>query len=124
MKKEAVVQTAECRFCHQLIQIETDEKLTDPQAEEKATMLCSCDNAVEYQKKKLRKEKALKNVQALFGEDAPPEKHAGEGIVNLLNLGTQEVYNGELAKITLNLRGGSKGIHLPEQQRRDQCRAH
>lgn len=74
----------------------------------KATMLCKCSEAVEYQKEAQRKDKALKNVSVLFGEDAAPEKRIGEDIVNLLKAAVEEVYTGGLAKITLNLRGGVK----------------
>ena len=80
--------------------------MTQPQAEEKATMSCTCPEAVEYQKEKQRKEKAMKNVSVLFGEDAAPEKRAGEGIVNILRAAVEEIYTGGLAKVTLNLRGG------------------
>ena len=82
--------------------------MTQPQAEEKATMSCTCPEAVEYQKEKQRKEKAMKNVSVLFGEDAVPEKRAGEGIVNILRAAVEEIYTGGLAKVTLNLRGGVK----------------
>ena len=102
------ISTAPCRFCGQMVQIEADEKLTQPQAEEKATMSCTCPEAVEYQKEKQRKEKALKNVSVLFGEDAAPEKRIGEGIVNILRAAVEEIYSGGLAKVTLNLRGGVK----------------
>lgn len=103
-----VINTAPCRFCGQMVQIEADGELTKPQAEEMATMTCTCDRAVEYQKEKQRKEKALKNVSVLFGADAPPEKRMGEGIVNLLRAAVEEIYSGGLAKVTLNLRGGVK----------------
>ena len=106
MKK--TTQTAACRFCGQMAQIEADGELTKPQAEEKATMTCQCPEAVEYQKEKQRKEKALKNVSVLFGEDAAPEKRIGEGIVNILRAAVEEIYSGGLAKVTLNLRGGVK----------------
>lgn len=102
------VQTGECRFCGQMVQLDTDDNLTKPQAEELATMTCTCDRAVEYQKEKQRKEKALKNVSVLFGEDAAPEKRIGEGIVNILRASVEEIYTGGLAKVTLNLRGGVK----------------
>lgn len=101
------ISTAPCRFCGQMVQIEADGKLTKPQAEEKATMSCTCPEAVEYQKEKQRKEKALKNVSVLFGEDAAPEKRIGEGIVNILRAAVEEIYSGGLAKVTLNLRGGA-----------------
>lgn len=87
-----IINTAPCRFCGQMVQIDSEEKLTQPQAEEQATMSCTCEQAVEYQKEKQRKEKAMQNVAALFGEAAAPEK----------------IYTGGLAKVTLNLRGGVK----------------
>ena len=107
-KSESKIQYAACRFCGQMIQMDDDRGLTQPQAEEKATMLCRCSEAVEYQKEKQRKEKALKNVSTLFGEDAAPEKRAGEGSVNVLKAAVEEIYSGGLAKVTLNLRGGIK----------------
>lgn len=103
-----IIQTAACRFCGQMIQIDSDCELTQPQAEEKATMSCTCPEAVEYQKEKQRKEKALKNVSVLFGEDAAPEKRIGEEIVNILRAAVEEIYSGGLAKVTLNLRGELK----------------
>ena len=68
-----IINTAPCRFCGQMVQIDSEEKLTQPQAEEQATMSCTCEQAVEYQKEKQRKEKAMQNVAALFGEAAAPE---------------------------------------------------
>lgn len=103
-----IISTAPCRFCGQMVQLDTEEKLTQPQAEEQATMTCTCPEAVEYQKEKQRKEKAMKNVSVLFGEDAAPEKRAGEGMVNILRAVVEEIYTGGLAKVTLNLRGGVK----------------
>ena len=76
--------------------------------EEQATMSCTCERAVEYQKEKQRKEKAMQNVAALFGEAAAPEKRCSEGIVNILKAAVEEIYTGGLAKVTLNLRGGVK----------------
>lgn len=106
MKK--IIPTAACRFCGQITQLDGDCELTKPQAEEKATMSCTCPEAVEYQKEKKRKEKALKNVSVLFGEDAALEKRIGEGIVNILRAAVEEIYSGGLAKVTLNLRGALK----------------
>lgn len=101
-----IINTAPCRFCGQMVQIDSEEKLTQPQAEEQATMSCTCEQAVEYQKEKQRKEKAMQNVAALFGEAAAPEKRCSEGIVNILKAAVEEIYTGGLAKVTLNLRGG------------------
>lgn len=99
-----IIKTAQCRFCGQMVQIETDKELTQPQA----TMTCNCTEAVEYQKEKQRKEKAMMNVSALFGENAAPDKRCGEGIVKILKAAVEEIYTGGLAKVTLNLRGGVK----------------
>ena len=109
-----IIKTAKCRFCGQMTQIEADEKLTAAQAEEQATMTCNCTEAVEYQKEKQRKEKAMQNVTALFGKAAAPDKRCGEGIVNILKAAVEEIYTGGLAKVTLNLRGGGKSINFTE----------
>ena len=89
-----IINTAPCRFCGQMVQIDSEEKLTQPQAEEQATMSCTCEQAVEYQKEKQRKEKAMQNVAALFGEAAAPEKRCGEGIVKILKAAVEEIYTG------------------------------
>ena len=112
-----IVKTAKCRFCGQMTQIETDKELTQPQAEEQATMTCNCTEAVEYQKEKQRKEKAMMNVSALFGENAAPDKRCGEGIVNILKAAVEEIYTGGLAKVTLNLRGGGSKHRFHRMQR-------
>lgn len=112
-----IIKTAQCRFCGQMVQIETDKELTQPQAEEQATMTCNCTEAVEYQKERQRKEKAMMNVSALFGENAAPDKRCGEGIVNILKAVVEEIYTGGLAKVTLNLRGGGSKHQFHRMQR-------
>lgn len=97
-----------CRFCGQMRQISSTEELTQPQGEEQATLECSCIRAIEYKKEKKRKENAIKNVDALFGSEAPEGKALSENTVQLLKTGIEEIYSGELAKITLNVRGGVK----------------
>ena len=112
-----IIKTAQCRFCGQMVQIETDKELTQPQAEEQATMTCNCTEAVEYQKEKQRKEKAMMNVSAFFGENAAPDKRCGEGIVNILKAAVEEIYTGGLAKVTLNPRGGGSKHQFHRMQR-------
>lgn len=103
---EQLVTTAQCRFCGQVVQI--PEEMTIPQAEEYATMNCDCPVAMDYRTKKVRREKAMKNVEKLFGSEAEPEDKCPEEIVDLLREGVEQVYSGYLAKITLNMRGGLK----------------
>lgn len=52
-----IINTAPCRFCGQMVQIDSEEKLTQPQAEEQATMSCTCEQAVEYQKRETEERK-------------------------------------------------------------------
>ena len=106
-----IINTAPCRFCGQMVQIDSEEKLTEPQAEEKATMSCTCEQAVEYQKEKQRKEKAMQNVAALFGEAAAPEKRCSEGIVNILKAAvvlTELTCKNKYQIIGILLRNGEK----------------
>lgn len=106
--KKMMIPTAECRFCGQLVQLNGDCELTPEQAEEKAVMNCKCAEAVEYQKKKLRKEKALKNISVLFEEDAEPEKRIRENLIDILRAAVEQIHDGVVEKISLNLRGGVK----------------
>lgn len=62
---EQLVTTAQCRFCGQIVH--TPEEMTISQAEEYATMNCDCQVAMDYRTKKVRREKAMKNVEKLFG---------------------------------------------------------
>ena len=108
-----LIQTAPCRFCGQMVQIEDqEEEYTKEQAEEAATEQCNCEEAQEYRKNKNRKKRAIRNVQQLFGEDAEPEKRCSADVVEILKAAVEEIHGGELAKITLNVRGGSKGEHI------------
>lgn len=103
-----IMQTAPCRYCGQMVQFAEESDLTEHQAQEIATMKCRCEEAVHYQKEKQRKENALKNVSKLFGEDAPIDKRVKEDIVKILMAAVEQVYEGGVAKIVLNLRGGVK----------------
>lgn len=106
MKK--IIPTAECRFCGQLVQLDGDCELTEKQAEEEAAMRCKCAEAAEYQKMRKRKEKALKNISLLFGEDAGPEKRIDENIVDILKTAAEEICSENIEKISLNMWGGVK----------------
>lgn len=63
-----MIATAPCRFCGQMNQVE--EGLTKPQAEEQATMTCMCEEALEYQQKKARKENAKMTLNLTGGTKA------------------------------------------------------
>lgn len=105
---DMALNVAPCRFCGQMVQIAIEKKLTKPQAEEEATMRCECMEAVAYQKEKRRKEKALKNIEKLFGEGAEPEKRIRQGIKTILTETVAEICEGGLEKVTLDISGGIK----------------
>lgn len=67
---EKVMVTSACKFCGQLVQMEFEREVTEPQAEEAATMKCDCYQAKEYQLEILRSRKAKRNIMRLFGSDA------------------------------------------------------
>lgn len=64
------VQTGICRFCEQSVMVEHEKKLTVPQLEEEATMLCGCEGALQYQESINRRETAKQRVRELFGDGA------------------------------------------------------
>ena len=119
-----IVKTAKCRFCGQMTQIEADEELTAAQAEEQATMTCNCTDAVEYQKEKQRKEKAMQNVAVLFGEAATPDKRCGEGIVKILKAAVEEIYTGGTGKGHVEPPWRRESLYFAEQQGRNQRRTY
>lgn len=107
-KVKESMHTAPCMFCGQMVQFMADDLLPETEAQELATMHCSCPEAVDHRKEKKRKENALKNVSKLFGEDAGAGKRVDDEIVEILMAAVEEIYTGGLAKVTLNLRGGVK----------------
>lgn len=66
-KLKEIMQTAPCRFCGQMVQFKGDGDLTEPQAQEIATMNCSCYDAVDYRKgKKTERECVKKCLKAVW----------------------------------------------------------
>lgn len=102
-----------CRFCGQMASIGPDapdalDVLDEDQLIERATLSCNCDGAVKYRAAVQRKQKALKNVTALFGDDAPKEKRLPTMIVQLLKDAAELLCDDRMEKMTLNLWGGVK----------------
>lgn len=93
--------TAQCRYCGQIAQVETDKELTKKELEEEATMMCNCTQAKMYKREIARKERALKNVTLLF------DTHSSN-IVRILELAVEEICEGNVNKITLQLQDSVK----------------
>lgn len=94
--------TAPCRYCGQVIQLDR-ENLTEEQAIEAASMRCSCARASYHQRIMKRREKALNNIAKLF---------AGEGdeIQTILKQAVDNILDDAMEKVTLNLKGGIKAV--------------
>lgn len=95
--------TAQCRYCGQIAQVETDKELTKKELEEEATMMCNCTQAKMYKQINARKKHALKNVKLLFDN-----ARYNDNIVKILELAIEELCEGQLNKITLQLQDNVK----------------
>ena len=94
--------TAPCRYCGQVIQID-GENLTEAQAIEAASMRCSCAGASRHQRIMRRRERALNNIATLFARE-------GDEIQSILKQAVDNILDESMEKVTLNLKGGIKAV--------------
>lgn len=62
------IQIGECKFCGQTYQIETSGMCSQEQLDEWATERCDCGEAKETREMKKAEDKAVKNIEKLFGQ--------------------------------------------------------
>lgn len=95
----------ECKFCHQMYSFETlDIPVTDEiidSLNRRATEVCSCDDAKEWRKKIAKQERALDNIEEMFGKDYPEVAEILKGSVDAL-------MNYRIDKIQIDIGGGVK----------------
>lgn len=108
MSAEKNLQTAPCRYCGQIVQFAAEGALTEEMAVEMAALNCDCEDAKAHQILMQQEKKALKNVQALFGEKAGQGNTVGENAIGILNAAVLGACDMELDKLTMNLPGGIK----------------
>lgn len=101
MSKE--LQKGACRFCGQITTIDTGKNLTIEQADEQATISCTCPEAIMYRREKRRKERAIKHINELFGTSAP--KRCSDTVLTILMAAVVSICNNDTEKISLSLRG-------------------
>lgn len=100
-------QTGSCRFCGQEQIITSEEKLTEPQLEEQATMQCECDAALAYQEAANRRKVAKQRVTELFGQDAGEYKQP-EKVMEEIMTAVDLVCDKMVRQITITIRAGVK----------------
>lgn len=98
---------AACRFCGQQLLIENGAEMTDPQAEEAATMRCDCDAAKAYQETATRRQTAKKRAQELFGEGAGQFAQPKE-MLDLIDKAIDLVCDKDAKQIVLTIKTGLK----------------
>ena len=96
-----------CRFCGQNVIVEDGEKMTAPQLEEAATMLCGCDEAMKYQQEKNRRTVAKQRINELFGEDAGQYKQPVPVQEIMLNA-VDAICDKKMKATTITIRTGLK----------------
>jgi hypothetical protein len=57
-----------CKYCGQTCTVEVEEGCSQEQVDEVVASECLCEGAKEMRKLKVREERALKNIDALFGD--------------------------------------------------------
>ena len=98
-------QTGSCRFCGQTQSIVSEERLTEPQLEEQATMQCECDEALAYKEAANRRQVAKQRVTELFGEGAG-EYRQPEAVINAIMQSVDLVCDKATKQIVFTIRTG------------------
>lgn len=62
------IQIGACKFCGQTYQLETSGRCSQEQLDEWATERCDCWEAKETREMKAAEDKAIKNIEKLFGQ--------------------------------------------------------
>ena len=99
--------TGVCRYCHQTRIIKGSADMTEEEITEMATRSCDCEAAETYRMRLQRLEKAKKNIEELFGENAGGFAQRSE-IKNLMECGVDVINDGDVRSITINLNKGLK----------------
>ncbi len=105
-------QYGECRYCKQLIRLETFIAWPQDKCNEAATELCGCIEAIIYTKRKAKKERADKVIEKKFGDTsttALPEK-----TIELLKRIAGELAAERISKGVINIDGGRLKVTISE----------
>lgn len=101
-----VVQQGGCKFCGQLMKIETLIGWDEDKCNELATETCNCHEATEYTRRKGQKERAHSKIESLF------ETCNGKGLstesAKVLHMAADLLSDGEAQSISLDAGNGLK----------------
>lgn len=101
------IQIGACRFCGQTYQLETSGMCSQDQLDEWATEKCDCYEAKEVREMKKSEDKAVKNIEKLFGQyDTGTILKAAVHAVAICAVDSVVVNVGNGVKATLKLNKG------------------
>lgn len=103
-----------CRFCGQLSAGTVEGAETEAEADEIATMDCSCNGACGYRKKKEQKERAKLNLRELFvKKNERWNSMENETLIRFLESAIDHVVENDINSISLSIPGiGSAKISM------------
>lgn len=103
-----------CRFCGQISAGTVEGAETEAEADEIATMDCSCNGACAYRKKKEQKDRAKLNLRQLFVEkDERWNSMENENLIRFLESAIDHVAEHDINSISLSIPGiGSAKISM------------
>lgn len=111
-----VPETGGCRFCGQTKAVEVPAEWTAEEADELVTECCECLDAKLYTGRKMRKERAHRRIDYLFGEAGNAEFEPIQGkAVELLHEAVEKAGDEDILSATVDAGGGIKAsIKLTE----------
>lgn len=103
-----------CKFCGQLSAGTVEGAETSEEADEVATMDCSCNGACGYRKKKEQKERAKLNLRELFVEKNERwNSMENENLIKFLETAIDHIVEHDIHSISLSIPGiGSAKISM------------
>ena len=104
--------TSACKYCGQIItfEFESDEKLSEKERIKEATKRCNCDESIEFRVQEEKKEKALNNIETLFGYMAEEKDRISENIVEILKMLAEQICERKLKKASIEITSGTKAV--------------
>lgn len=100
----AVGRVGACKFCGQISNVEALESFTEDEINELATERCDCMESVLYTSKKVRKERAHKEIETLFAN----EETLVNDEISFLHSTVEPVIGGWLKKVTVQINDNIK----------------
>ncbi len=96
-----------CRFCGQMANVDdAPDEIKLEELTERVTLACNCEAGTVYRAVAKRRQKAMKNICTLFGEDAAKDRRLPADVVQLLKDAAGLLCDSRMEKVTMNMLGG------------------